>query len=291
MSGGAAVSRGGHLYLDEVGGAYVDSEGKRVGTGVKDYAGNEKIYEDSTFDDRASYGGSRQAAENEANRLDKQGAWYDNAKFTNFDRTDVRAAHQQELQSRGEQLYGVRAAADLAGGAGPSAARAQFGAGVEANIAAAAAGGGQARYGAGNMQVVGGLANARGGELAAANMAHLDGASGLRGADIGMGRTSTGQNQAAAGIFYRERGLKDQMASYYADQGRDARLAQMQAENFNDARRLRQIGQADRYDADVKISANERKAAATQAAAEMVGTVAKMAASDCGLKRYIGRMR
>lgn len=282
------TSRAGHTYLDEANG-YVDANGRRVGTPVKDYAGNEKIYEDSTFDDRASYGGSRQAAEDEANRLDKQGAWYDNAKFTNFDRTDVRAAHQQELQSRGEQLYGVRAAADLAGGAGPSAARAQFGAGVEANIAAAAAGGGQARYGAGNMQVVGGLANARGGELAAANAAHLDGASGLRGADIGMGRTSTGQNQAAAGIFYRERGLKDQMASYYADQGRDARLAQMQAENFNDAGTRRRNAQEDRFYAEVEKRRNEEGAQAAQTAAALVGTVAK--ASDLGLKQYIGRMR
>lgn len=275
-----ATSRAGHTYAEQD--SYTDSTGRQIG-------GPQAMW-GQTVADKASYGGSRQAAEDEAKRLDNSRNYWDSNQWgTKLDQSGAQAARGLEQQSRGEQLYGVRATNDLANGSGPSAARAQFGAGLEASIAASAGGAGQAQFRGGAGQVLGGYAQGRGGELAAARQAHLSGAGEMRSGDLSMARADTAQQQAAGDIFYRQRGIKDQMAEYYGNQAMGARLSQMQAENFTDAAKRRGHMQNERFHADAKRARDEEAANAMQTAGQVAATAA-MFMSDVGAKRYFGRL-
>lgn len=210
----------------------------------KDAFGN-KAPGRASMGDKLSYGGSAQAAETEANRLQGNRDGWDNAYagVQGIDYAQADAARGQAQQARGEQEYGQAAALAMEQGGGPSAATAQYAMNADAAMKAQASQGGLGAQRAGVQQAgtaMGALGGARAAETGAGRQAYIGGAGDMRGGDLGQARMDWGQQQAQSKDFYQKRGLTDEMSQFYNEQEYGARAAQLNAQvNAREINRVR----------------------------------------------------
>ncbi len=247
----------------------------------------------ATAADNMSYGGSREAAEEEAKRLGQQGSYWDQkysgvAQGPAIDYTAANAARAQGQQARGEQEYGQAAALAMAQGGGPSAATAQYAMNADAAMQAQASQGGLGAQRAGVQHAggnLGALGGARAAETGAGQQAFAGGAGAMRQGDVSQGRADFGAQQAQSDMFYKQRGLGDEMSQYYNEQEYGARAAQLNGvDKAREIARQRAL-QRNQFEMDDAAAQDAKVAEGVNTMASIYTTMAKT--SDERLKRGI----
>lgn len=251
------------------------------------------VQKDVVMYDRRRYGGSAEASEAELGRAKQGAATWDSRYGQQFggpiDYAQADASRAQGQQARSEQLYGQNLAQRVAQGQGPSAAGAQFGADLDATAqaqAAAMAGGNIRAAQLGGQQSMAQIGGAYGrgvaGETDAGRRTYMGGAGALRQDDLGQAGMDMQRQQANADMFYRQRGLGDQMNSFYEKLGYGVNAANMDAEHQGNELALQEYAQRGAQ----QLGAAERGDAAMAGAAQGMATAAAVA-SDRRVKRDV----